>query len=316
MAIQSTAAISACNHSNHLFREPLCKEQTRLKKIAHVAFHILTLGIPLAMYRIISCCFPKWAQNKTNHVDLGGKAVETVQQNTVQQNIKKPFSKTEAIEFAKAELEKRTGITTDVKAFENYNTGAKLHQPVNQEIARMTNMYLDNHLKTFYDALEQNANDPWNKEEVINAAAAYMKVAYAIGCLSLDDLPAFTKDLSDKGIVRSNAEALVRPDSYLYRTFFYCTNAYHQIRGAYAWIAAETKLDFPSGKVSSKHADLFYKEGTTQNTLRLLYNEYCDRVRVAVNEDELRKVNDSFVNWTQKDTGSSTFCCSCGPQPT
>jgi hypothetical protein len=49
-----------CTHpTNHLFEKPLCKEQTLLKRIANIAFHILTLGIPYALYHLSVWCFSK-----------------------------------------------------------------------------------------------------------------------------------------------------------------------------------------------------------------------------------------------------------------
>ncbi len=69
-----------CKHSNkfHLFHVPLCRKQTLLRKISNVAFHILTLGIPLAFYRVITCCFPRIALRNGDH-GLRGKAIENVQ---------------------------------------------------------------------------------------------------------------------------------------------------------------------------------------------------------------------------------------------
>lgn len=46
---------SICSHANHLFDQPLCERQSLLNRIMNVVFHLLTLGIPLAIYRIISC---------------------------------------------------------------------------------------------------------------------------------------------------------------------------------------------------------------------------------------------------------------------
>jgi dolichol kinase len=41
-----------CAHAHHLFAHPLCKKQSLAKRVAHLAFHILTLAIPLIIYRL------------------------------------------------------------------------------------------------------------------------------------------------------------------------------------------------------------------------------------------------------------------------
>lgn len=60
MHINKIANIN-CTHTNHLFAAPLCKNQTRARKIANVALHILTFFIPLAFYHIYSCYYSKRA---------------------------------------------------------------------------------------------------------------------------------------------------------------------------------------------------------------------------------------------------------------
>lgn len=59
--MSTVKSIAPCSHTGivHLFQSPCCKTLSLLKKITIVAFHILTIGIPLFIYKIISCCFPR-----------------------------------------------------------------------------------------------------------------------------------------------------------------------------------------------------------------------------------------------------------------
>lgn len=41
---------SVCGHSNHLFANPLCDSQSIQKRVANVAFHVFTMGIPLLFH--------------------------------------------------------------------------------------------------------------------------------------------------------------------------------------------------------------------------------------------------------------------------
>lgn len=68
-----------CAHTSHLFSHPLCEGQSVLKRITNVAFHVLTLGIPLAIYHIWSCCYDKRASESE------GKNLRTTAINSVGQ---------------------------------------------------------------------------------------------------------------------------------------------------------------------------------------------------------------------------------------
>ncbi len=50
----SVGVVASCGHVNHLFEGILCENLTLLEKIANVAFHILTLGIPLFIYHLMN----------------------------------------------------------------------------------------------------------------------------------------------------------------------------------------------------------------------------------------------------------------------
>jgi len=65
--MHSISSFSLCDHSTHLFDHPLCQDQSLLKKIANVVFHILTVCIPLLIYRIVSCCSKPQKEEEHKH---------------------------------------------------------------------------------------------------------------------------------------------------------------------------------------------------------------------------------------------------------
>ncbi len=59
MLVNNILSVSVCNCHNHFFENLLCDTLPTVQKVANVFFHILTLGIPLILYHVIACIFPK-----------------------------------------------------------------------------------------------------------------------------------------------------------------------------------------------------------------------------------------------------------------
>lgn len=285
-----------CIHSTHLFADPLCREQSLLQRISNVVFHILTLGVPLAIYHMISSC-----------------RTFSVQQNKGIQPY--PALGQEALEFARKKLKEHPELAPT-----HFGAGwsGKTHQPVNPEIALLTTLLTSVAEKNFIDLLKQNKENPWSNQEVIKAADEGMKIAYAISNLTLDDLKPFIQQLPTKDKQRTYAGALVIQDSYQYRTFYYCTNIYHLLRGQVTWGAgASGREEFTDPEsISKEHADAFYQPGTIQNSWNQLYNNYCDRIDQYVGREALEHADGRHSNWTEKDTGIGSFRSYPGTRPT
>ncbi len=296
---EAMSKISSCNHSNYLFSHPFCWDQTLLKKILNIAFHVLTFGIPLAIYHVISCYFPKTFVHDDCKYDLLQASFDSVKKRSIQ-----PYSLIgqQALEFARTKLKEHPEITPH-----QFLAGPTIaDQPVNQEIALLNKLYMVIYFRAFKEAIMQNKDDPWSQQAVIDAADACMKIGYAISSLTLDDLKSFTQRLFEKGENRTYAKSLTKQDSYQHQTFYNCTNIYHCIRGASTY-SIEQGLYYPHHDIPQKHAKLFYQKETIQNGWNTLYNDYCDRIRLYVSEDELNVADSRYVSWTKKDTGFETF---------
>mgnify|MGYP000249270747 CR=1 FL=1 len=280
-----------CIHTHHFFN-PLCKDQSLLKRVAHVAFHVLTLGIPLALYHIISYCHRKI-------INLG------------QQNKKiKPYSDIgqKAMDFAIKQIKDNPGLVPH--KFGTFGGGTNTYQPIDERIALLQTLCEKKHEES-----KQLMAKGWiNNEESIKALDEYMQLVYALSCLTLGDLPAFTEDLlQEKQISRTYEEALNKQDAYQCHTFYACSYLYHDLRSQCVW--EERDVPWDEEKVArywepekdeffEAFACRFYTKGTMQNRWNELYNDYCDRARLYADE---KKLESRLVEWIKKDTGMSTF---------
>lgn len=302
--------LTPCDHSNHLFNQPLCQNQSLLKKNANVVFHILTLGIPLAFYHIVSS-FP------ATPIEPKQKDYGNLQQDWLQKRVKPlPPVGQVALKFARKKLEENPDIS-GVKFRGAF--GIKVHQPTNDEIAKLSSLH-SKVLKNFIKEIEINKENTWENPEVLKAANDVMKITYAIGILTLQDLKPFTEDLSAQGEDRPYSVALTKQDSYQYRLFFKCPLDYHACRAGYRWTVnsatGEEGIFPPETSIPESHATPFYTKGTMQNDWNTLYNDYCDRVRMYVKEENLETADQRFKYWTKKDTGIKTFRSTRGTIPT
>lgn len=284
-----------CQHSNHAFDSILCDNQTLLRKIANVVFHILTLGIPLALYHLGRWLFSH--QIIKNEVDVFSRTLLS-------------SNGREALAFAKQKLAENSKV--EPTKF--------MGQPINPDIARLVTIY-DENQRLFCVLLRKHPEDnPWADHKVISSADALMKLSFAISALTLEDLARSIRKSTHTP--RTNAEFLTFQWSYQYRTFYFCTNVYHWCRGALRWEPVRRVYCFhrdprtDADCTPPSHAGPFYQEGTVQHSWRALYNEYCALVRRYVDEAELRRADQRHVLWTMQDTRVELFEHTPTTQPT
>lgn len=95
-----------CSHSNHLFDHPLCENQSLLQRVLNVFFHVFTLGIPLAIYHIYSCCYSN-RDTAPKENDFKTEAAKSVKQEIKN----KPILNSAALKKAEEAMEKEIGET-------------------------------------------------------------------------------------------------------------------------------------------------------------------------------------------------------------
>lgn len=300
---------SNCLNPNNLGADCPYEDQSALARIGNVALYILMLAIPLMVYRITVCRRPKasLAQISGNLQAIGIGSVQR-HRDIVQYS----SLGSEALTFAREQLQEYRNSRPSIFSQGEFYKG-KL-QPMNPEINLLEILYEEITLKNFKNLVRQNETNPWASQEVVEAADACMKITYAISNLTLDDLEVFTEAQSAKGDRQTYAEALTDQRAYLYRSFLRCTIAYHWFRGAIAWGRTTNylgenieKLTFPE-VIPETHAIAFYQKGTIQSSWNELYNDYRARARVYVDEQALRRADQRYCYWTEKDTGIESFC--------
>ena len=219
----------------------------------------------------------------------------------------KPYPRVckDALEFARGDLQKRPDIQP-IK-FTTIERGPDTYQPINPEIAKLQALYDERYMQIegiLMDSFEKS--DPWEDKEFLMKVDEAMSIAYAISCLTLDDLPEFQKKLKEQGVERTFAECLTQQDSYQYRTFYECTWLYHVARAKYRPVFNDflktTKLS-SSNPIPLEWAENFYNDPIKRSVWRELYNDFCHRVRMYVTEEELERADSRHVKWTQKDMG-------------
>lgn len=215
-------------------------------------------------------------------------------------------------------------------------TEGHTHQPHSPLIGRLYTL-LDADSQAYTEVLKR-LNNALDHPETLEKANAFIETAFAITCLSLDELLDFTADLRAKDIDRTFEAALVAQDSYLYRTFFECSNVYHLIRAAAIrmhsdfsgeeefvmcpyesalWIFNRKNHQLPSkDEVFARHTPPYYQEGTVQYKWRSLYNEFCNRIHAYIDENALNQADPRFMKWARPENAPEDFKQSPGPQPT
>jgi hypothetical protein len=246
--------------------------QELLKKIAKIAFHVLTLGIPF-LYNKISCKF------------------------FVKKGVYSPVCQ-EAINLSMHILEKCPGtVEQDLRI-----------QPRDSNIAKLATLY-EIYGKRLKEKLIEEKND-WNNAEVVTLADNFLKIAYVIGIRTLEETERELSLSEDRRLppgATTFADALSTPTSYQYLVISFPTLAYHWIRSA-ANVVKKGKedmhFDYPK-TISDKYAETFYQKGTPQNKWNELYNDYCRRLRLYLTHP--KKANNRLLLWTTTDTGVRKF---------
>jgi len=162
-----------CEHS-HFFDVPFCKNQTLIKKIGTIALHILTLGIPYIVCRVIPYCGAKIASGVKYAFHLiAGKGVESAHQNIVggDCNIPIALKRRIALDFAREQL-KSDPVDTQ------YGNSAP-QDSVKAEIAAFRGLLV--RLLTKYRSS--------SGEEKLEVASSCLKVCYALCSLKKEVNP-------------------------------------------------------------------------------------------------------------------------------
>jgi len=160
---------SSCNHS-YFFDVPFCKSQTLIKKIGTVALHVLTLGIPYIVCRVIPYCGAKIASGVKYAFHLvARKGVESVSQDKKAVDSESEeateIKKQLALTFARKFLEQNP---VDTRFGNKTPEGPEAHL---HEIAAFRELLTENLLQKYRSS---------SGEEKLEAASDCLKMSYAL----------------------------------------------------------------------------------------------------------------------------------------
>lgn len=80
MSVNEISNVTTCNHSIHLFENPICKSLSTIEKVMNIAFHVLTLGVPYGVYKIISCFIPRKTESEVELPKLPQNLADSIDQ--------------------------------------------------------------------------------------------------------------------------------------------------------------------------------------------------------------------------------------------
>lgn len=290
------AKTPACTPTASSVGRTCCSEPSLLKKIADVFFQIfrtLFVEIPSACFYAVINFFSKTASPQQRTPNLQATAVNSVRQNN---SIKPYFPKgMEALAYARRKVEEysKNGVPENTRSIKSSIESRSFTPDIDILCA-----LCKREAAVTFNLFEKNQNDPWNQPEIIERVNSQMQMCYAISCLLLDDF----KCISDSC---ANGPKNIEPDSHLEEIFYAFTEIYHAARGKCSWDGLREKMSIKES-ISMEYANLFYKEGTPQNLWNALYNDFCERVELSVNQG-LVELFYRDANWTKKDLGPETF---------
>lgn len=279
-----------CDHNVHLFSDPLCKEQSLFKRIGNVMFHVLTLGIPLAVYKLMSVCCPNML-GVTNQKSLA----------YIHNRLEKKTMKHSKNILKSA---RNTGLLNNV-AYK-----AKSFEPVGNDIIdyiKLTKIYHKNLLDLIKTC------DPktlWQDKRVLSLANDLISLNFTTSILILRDLDAQMAAYPDEEDFNSYESVLTHRGGHVADVFLAFMSDYKKLRCGLRFEDGAFKIDDHQQSLDIKQGKIFYQKGSFQNDWRMLHNIACDRLRTYTSDENLAKQNllgDKLVKWSQKDESVTTY---------
>jgi hypothetical protein len=262
--------------SDLLFNFSKFNKRSLCQKISVIAFHIFTLCIPIGVYKLYTLVNQKITKSSVStkeitvdqvHVKvLAPKSSNVIQKHEHEQSIanNQPLG---LVQVRRA--------NHPPKFFISERGGQNTLQPINKKIGRAASLYTE-YEKNFLEALKKHKHDPWSQKEVVDAADKYMKIAFKITKLTLEDLEAFTEKNNLKNL--SPEEILLKENSYMRQTLFYCTQVYHKIRSG-MYYDEQKQAFLLNENINPSQTFPFYQPSTKQAEWRSLYNQFCSELK-------------------------------------
>lgn len=293
------SSIASCRHNRCLFEAPLCKEQSVLRRIINIIFHIFTLGIPFLLYHAISCCCKSQSQLEK----LGSSSSLLSSQGSIYKSQIPYEVEVECRDYAQELLCKFRGIAghwcEDVDRAPNKDHKGLLHNlPSNSDINKLVAIMRGPLWDEFIGKLQSNQQHTWEQEEVLSAVDSLMKISMAIYSMTLED----SKDSSLE-------QAMMGLGYYQHRTLYYVWDIYSLVKLGVIWNANQSKMCLPvsfqnivldkttlydkgmsydvDSRYNMKSLSCCNPEGLYQQKWKQWYNSYAEDIRFRLNKQEI-----------------------------
>jgi len=142
-----------------------------------------------------------------------------------------------------------------------------LEQPTNQEIALLYCLLKKICWEKIKMEVSNCAYPCWNNPAVLRSVDDYMKVCYAISCLTLDEVT--------KNKQKPYAKALLDENNYVLQTFALIHDEFVSLESGLFWERFKGQHNL---KNNQEYKKAFYKAGAMQNSWRLLSNDFCQHL--------------------------------------
>ena len=267
----------------HTLRNSLSSDQTLAQRVGNVAVYVLILSASFAVYSAFRCAFSKNSFLTRSFKQVAG--ILHLTKTPLQKN-SYPKIGQEAFAFAREKLRENPTLAP-TSFFSEETILKKTFQSVNQEIALLVTLYREVYLQNFESICVQYANHPLEEPKVIQAAGELIKIAYTINCLALENLEdsKASSALLEMMSTQSNSEQTGKETaSYLNTAIKIFPFAFHRVLNL---------------EVDKFKKELHPQNHTPKSVLMLplkiiqptsieLYNDYCERIRLYMTEDEIR----------------------------
>lgn len=289
--------INGINALKHLFLNPFDEiDSSLVRKTAFVAFHVFTLGIPYAIYHFVDNRFPNVEETVSNLKEIALNGLESKKLPLVKGQVRPyTFVEWEALNFADKKMElypefMQIGFLESFYESEDYDYRDHFDDrlPQNPKISAYTAIRRIYEKKLLIEF--QKTKNPWNDSKYLRWYDEYLKISFAIAILTLEDLSQVNEKvpLQERSLFRT----LVRQDAYPFITIGFGINAYHAAKNEcrFERLQSGDKLRGPyPDEDELVNKDLFYETNTLQNRWNKLYNDFCNRLRMYVSEEDVSK---------------------------
>lgn len=281
----------ACGHSvlYHMFHNPFCENQSLLVRVANIVFHVLTLGIPLMIYKILECCCPSVCGIK-RPTSLFQKRViadlSDIEQEAIKRGNELLVSDEEKLAECKSRKDFYFPISQDI-----------------QDMMKLSRMYSN---ETFKLVKTRDPKTIWTDQddkELLDCADKFMNITLAAFIRSLEDLDGFMVAYNFTSAMealtaccqfnpREKVSKKKDQNSYMFLIFKDMVTFYHNIRSGIRYNSVDKvfQVDVPA---SSEKSQLFYQDGFIHNKWRLMFNSFSKRLRMYIDEEELESTHNA-----------------------